>query len=110
MPGIYRFDIPNAVFASGVDKAIVSLTGSSRMIPVLMEYDLEATSYLDLTQAIPTSNTAETIGDALNAARAQGFGKWVISGTTLTLYANDGTTSVKSFTLNSATNPTSRTP
>jgi hypothetical protein len=34
----------------------------------------------------------------------------VISGTTLTLYANDGTTSVKSFTLNSATNPTSRTP
>jgi hypothetical protein len=110
MPGIYRFDIPNAVFASGVDKAVVSLTGSPRMIPVLMEYDLEATSYLDMTQAVPTSNTAETVGDALNAARAQGFGKWVISGTTLTLYANDGTTSVKSFTLNSATNPTSRTP
>ena len=110
MPGIYRFDIPNAVFASGVDKAVVSLTGSSRMIPVLMEYDLEATSYLDMTQAVPISNTAETIGDSLNAARAQGFGKWVISGTTLTLYANDGTTSVKSFTLNSATNPTSRTP
>ena len=110
MPGIYRFDIPNAVFASGVDKAVVSITGAQNMIPVLMEYDLEATTYLDLTQAIPISNTAETIGDALNAARAQGFGKWVISGTTLTLYANDGTTSVKSFTLNSATNPTSRTP
>jgi len=110
MPGIYRFDIPNAVFASGVDKAIVSITGAQNMIPVLMEYDLEATTYLDMTQAVPTSNTAETVGDALNAARAQGFGKWVISGTTLTLYANDGTTAVKSFTLNSATNPTSRTP
>lgn len=63
---------------------------------------------LDLTQAVPTSNTAETVGDALNAARAQGFGKWTISGTTLTLYANDGTTAVKTFTLDSATAPTSR--
>lgn len=109
MPGIYRFDVPNAVFATGVDKAIVMMSGASNMIPVLMEYDLEATSYLDTTQAIPTSNTAETLGDALNAARAQGFGKWVISGTSLTLYANDGTTAVRTFTLNSATNPTSRT-
>ncbi len=63
---------------------------------------------LDLTQAVPTSNTAQTVGDALNAARAQGFGKWVISGTALTLYAADGSTVVKTFTLNSATAPTSR--
>ncbi len=64
---------------------------------------------LDFTQAIPTSNTAQTVGDALNAARAQGFGKWVISGTTLTIFAADGTTPVRTFTLNSATAPTSRT-
>jgi len=64
---------------------------------------------LDLTQAVPTSNTAETVGDALNAARADGFGKWVKSGTTVTLYANDGTTAVRSFTLDSSTSPTSRT-
>jgi hypothetical protein len=64
---------------------------------------------LDLTQTIPTSNTSQTTGDALNAARAQGFGKWVISGTTLTLYAGDGSTVVRTFTLNSATTPTSRT-
>ena len=57
---------------------------------------------LDLTQSIPTSNTAQTVGDALNAARAQGFGKWVLSGTTLTLYASDGTTAVRTFTLDSA--------
>lgn len=64
---------------------------------------------LDLTQEVPTSNTAQTVGDALNAARAQGFGKWAISGTTLTLYASDGTTVVRTFALDSATYPTSRT-
>lgn len=63
---------------------------------------------LDLTQAIPTSNTAQTVGDALNAARAEGFGKWVLIGTTLTLYAGDGVTVVRTFTLDSATNPTQR--
>jgi hypothetical protein len=63
---------------------------------------------LDLTQAIPTTNTAQTTGDALNAARAQGFGKWAVVGTTLNIYAADGTTIVRAFTLDSATAPTSR--
>lgn len=63
---------------------------------------------LDLTQAIPASNTGQTLGDALNAARAQGFGKWILSGTTLTLYAADGTTAVRTFSLDSATAPTQR--
>jgi hypothetical protein len=63
----------------------------------------------DLTQAVPTTNTAHTIGDALNAARAQGFGKWTLVGTTLTLYASDGTTAVRTFTLDNALTPTSRT-
>lgn len=64
---------------------------------------------LDLTEAVPTTNTDNTLGDCLNAARCQGFGKWVLSGTTLTLYAPDGTTAVRTFTLDSATSPTSRT-
>lgn len=64
---------------------------------------------LDLTQAVPTSNTAQTVGDALNAARAQGFGRWVLSGTTLTLYAADGSTVVRTFTLDNSTTPSSRT-
>jgi hypothetical protein len=64
---------------------------------------------IDMTQTIPTSNTAQTTGDALNAARADGFGKWVLSGTTMTLYAGDGTTVVRTFTLDSATNPSQRT-
>lgn len=64
---------------------------------------------LEFTQAIPTTNTAQTVGDALNAARAQGFGRWVKSGTTLTLYAANGTTVVRTFTLNDTDAPTSRT-
>jgi hypothetical protein len=63
---------------------------------------------LDLTQAVPTSNTANTIGDALNAARAEGFGKWVRTGTTLDIYAPDGVTVVQSFTLDDPDTPTQR--
>lgn len=63
---------------------------------------------INMTQNIPTANTAQTIGDAMNAARAQGFGKWVLSGTTLNLYAADNTTVVRTFTLDSSTAPTQR--
>lgn len=64
--------------------------------------------HLDMNQAVPTTNAAHCVGDALNAARAQGFGKWMLQGGTLTIYAADGVTAVKTFTLNPATNPTSR--
>ncbi|HZO90523.1 MAG TPA: hypothetical protein VFB38_19505 [Chthonomonadaceae bacterium] len=76
--------------------------------PKYAHEDINASQPLDLSQAVPTSNTAQTLGDALNAARAQGFGKWVLSGTTLTLYAADGTTVVRTFTLNDPTSPTQR--
>ena len=63
-----------------------------------------------LSQAIPTTgNTPHTVADCLNAARADGFGKWTLSGTALTLFAADGTTAVRTFTLDSATSPSSRT-
>ena len=51
---------------------------------------------------------AERYGPLTQAARAQGFGKWVMSGTTLTLYAADGTTVVRAFVLDSATSPMQR--
>jgi len=47
MPGIYRFDVPDAVFAAGVDKAIVMLSGATGMAPVALEYDLVAYDPLD---------------------------------------------------------------
>ena len=64
---------------------------------------------LDFTQAVPTSNTSQTVGDALNAGLAMAFGKWTLVGTTLTLYAADEVTVVKTFTLDSGTDPTTRT-
>jgi hypothetical protein len=63
---------------------------------------------LEFTQAVPTSNAAETLGDCLHASRVQGFGAWVKSGTTLTLKNADGTTA-HTFTLDSSTAPQSRT-
>lgn len=63
---------------------------------------------LDLTQTIPLSNPTETLGDALNAARAMGFGKWTVVGNTMTIYAPDGVTPVRTFTLDDGANPTQR--
>jgi len=40
MPGIYRVDLPNEIFASGSDKAIVYIKGVSNTIPVTLEYQL----------------------------------------------------------------------
>lgn len=63
---------------------------------------------LDYEQELSLSPTVGTVGEALAAARAQGFGKWSISGSAFRIYAHDGTTLIKEFTLNSATSPTSR--
>jgi hypothetical protein len=65
---------------------------------------------LRLDQAVPLTNTAQTVGDALNAARAQGFGPWSLdtNARTLKLFAANGTTVVRTFTLDSVTAPTVR--
>lgn len=44
---------------------------------------------LDMIRAVPVTNTPETIGDALNAARAQDIGRLVLKGTNPTLLAPD---------------------
>lgn len=47
MPGLYRFDPPDAVFASGVDSAIVMLKGATNMEPCVIEYELKAVNLQD---------------------------------------------------------------
>lgn len=71
---------------------------------------LTAAVNLDLAQVIPTSNTVQTTGDALNAARAQGFGNWTLdpNAKTLTLFAPDGITVVRTFHLDSGSAPLTR--
>jgi len=75
----------------------------------LLQTDSSGHALVSLTQVIPaTGNTGNSLADCLNAARAQGFGKWILSGTTLTLYGADGATVVRTFTLDSASAPTQR--
>ena len=107
MPGMYRIDIPNAAFASGSTSVTVTIKGSNGSNGTYLSYSLQPV-YIDLTQSVPYSNTVQTIGDALNAARSSGFGKWTLNDKTLTLYGGDNTTVVKTFTLNSSTYPTER--
>lgn len=67
-------------------------------------------SDINLDQAVPDSNT---IGECLAAARAQGFGRWLLDGTTrvLTLYGADGTTPVATFDVGpDLVSPLTRTP
>lgn len=66
---------------------------------------------INLAQAVAIGgNTANTIGDCLNGARAQAFGKWTLNTGTnqLTLYAPDGSTIVRQFQLDSSQAPTQR--
>jgi len=108
MPGLYRLDVPDAAFASGSSDVTITVRGASGTNGAVLTVNLSPVN-INLAQSVPTSNTAQTVGDALNAARAYGFGKWVISGTTLSLYASDNTTVIKTFTLDSGSYPTSRT-
>jgi hypothetical protein len=106
-PGLYRLDVPNAALASGADDVTIIVKGASGTNGAVMTINLSPIN-INMNQPVPTSNTAQTVGDALNAARAQGFGKWTINGNTLSFYAPDGTTVIKSFTLDSAKFPSQR--
>lgn len=75
MPGLYRFDIPNAVFATaGADKAIVMLKGATNMAPVLLEYQIVAFNPDDAVRlgltAIP--NVAQGTAGSLPIGNAAG--------------------------------------
>lgn len=61
MPGIYRVDLPNAVFASGSDKAIVMIKGVANTTPVVLEYQLTAADPNIFTEASIASTTWSNI-------------------------------------------------
>ncbi len=107
--------------AAGVDVATVAGTAppisAAGYLPVDMEriqgatFTPNAAVTIDPTQAIGDTQTGGTLGAALLAAEAQGVGKWVLDpiALTLTIYRADGITAVKTFNLDSATIPLSRT-
>jgi len=57
-----------------------------------------------------TPATANSLRAAAKAAWAQGFGKWSLSGTTLTLFGPDGVTPVRVFLLDDPDSPRERVP
>lgn len=79
MPGIYRLDLPDAVLATGVDRATVLCKGATNMVPVqvdveLVAYDPQAATNLGLS-GLPTANPGANGGlpttDANNAVKVQ---------------------------------------
>jgi len=93
---------------TGIVTNTVTLSSGLHTGAIIPNVTEVASASLLLTQTIPASNTAQTVGDALNAARADGFGRWVLSGTTLTMYAADGLTVVRTFTLDNSGSPSQR--
>lgn len=111
-PGVYLASgaIPVSGYSPFDSLALVAsyLVGAVAMNKVQNDFVAAAKVLVDMTQAVPTSNTAQTVGDALNGARAQAFGKWTRVDNVLTIYASDGSTVVRTFVLDDADNPTSR--
>jgi len=77
LPGIYRFDIPNAVFVTGVDHAVVMLKGASGMAPVSLEYQL--TGFDPATSWLTSAQTAAAVWDEARASHVTvgTFGQYV---------------------------------
>ena len=93
MAGIYRVDLPDAIFAAGSDKAIVVIKGAANTIPVTLEYQIVGT---DPSIQIPSSaSIANTVWT--NASRT------ITGGTTDTVSNN---VTLSSSTISSIANST----
>jgi hypothetical protein len=78
MPGVYRFDIPDAVLATGVDQAVVMLKGATNMAPcpieiVLTGADLMSTTNLGLSKFADIETDTQDIQSRIPAALVSGL-------------------------------------
>jgi hypothetical protein len=67
MPGLYRFDVPNALFSvAGTNNVVVMLRGATNMAPVLLEYQIVAFDPNDAVRlgltALPNANAGASGG------------------------------------------------
>lgn len=67
MPGVYRFDVPDAVLATGVDSAVVMLKGATNMAPVVLEIQLTGADLNDAT-SLGLSRLDATVSSRLASA------------------------------------------
>lgn len=117
--GLYKFSYdpqgPDGEAVGQIDGGAAITAPGERFIDVVLIADPSrlanmAAQTVDtlLATMIPNANPPGCVADALCAARAQGFGRWSLVGTTLTVYGADGLTPVRAFTLDSPIAPTSR--
>jgi hypothetical protein len=100
MPGLYRFDIPDTVFSSSASAIQIINTANSDKTTITYKFTQEYK--IDLTQAVPQINVPNTVGDALNAARAGTFGGMTIGNKELNYYSPTNAI-IKTFTVDSNT-------
>ncbi|MDH3267856.1 MAG: hypothetical protein OEM46_03275, partial [Ignavibacteria bacterium] len=85
MPGVYRFDVPNAVLATGVNSVVVMLKGATNMEQVVLEIQLVSFN----------PNDAVRLGlTAIPNATAGGAGGVPIIGTGTNNFKSDGSANV----------------
>ncbi len=79
MPGLYRFDLPNAVCATNADNTIIMLYGAADMLPVLFEIQLtdfdlntSASEIVDMIwdEELTGHSGSATAGSALSVSTA----------------------------------------
>jgi hypothetical protein len=100
MPGLYRFDVPDTVFSSSASAIQIINTANSDKATITYKFTQEYK--IDLTQAVPQINVPNTVGDALNAARAGTFGGMTIGNKELNYYSPTNAI-IKTFTVDSNT-------
>jgi hypothetical protein len=100
MPGLYRIDVPDTVFSSSASAIQIINTANSDKATITYKFTQEYK--IDLTQAVPQINVPNTVGDALNAARAGTFGGMTIGNKELNYYSPTNAI-IKTFTVDSNT-------
>jgi hypothetical protein len=94
--------------SSGASSSVLQIINQSNNDKAIISYKFQDPINLNLTQSVPTSNTDQTVGDALNSARAYGFGKWAINGNVLEYYTPNDSSILKSFELDNPNYPRRR--
>jgi hypothetical protein len=108
MSGLYRIDIPDAAFVSGVNQVTLMIKGYNNTNGALVTYQFTQENQIDMTQVYPIANIAGTVGDALNAARSGAFGKRYFLDTNIHYYSPDESQIIKTMEVNSKFAPTIR--
>lgn len=73
-------------------------------------YELSSAGVTAILNKPVAGYSVGTLGYTLELIRKIQTNKWAYTGTTLTIYDDNGTTPLKQFTLDSATTPTTKTP